>query len=82
MQEHIEELREKTMLSKEEFRRLLQLILMKVLIVPNDVLEPYKEEAIEILKDIDIDDAPFIACGLAYSNSVLWSDDEIRGYPL
>jgi predicted nucleic acid-binding protein len=76
MQEHIEELHEKTKMSREDFRKLLHLILRKVLIVPNDVLEPNKDKSIEIIKDIDLDDAPFIACALAYSDSVIWSDDK------
>ena len=76
MHEHIDELHEKTKLSKENFKKLLHLIQKKVVIVPNDVLELYKDEAVEIIKDIDLDDAPFIACALAYPNSAIWSDDK------
>ncbi|MBD3204288.1 hypothetical protein GF327_08395 [Candidatus Woesearchaeota archaeon] len=63
-------------MSKKAFKKLLHLILRNVLIVPNDVLEPYKNEAVKIIKDIDLDDAPFIACALAYPNSTIWSDDK------
>ncbi len=73
MHEHIDELYTKTKLSKDDFKKLLHLILRKVVIVPNDVLEPYKDKSVEIIKDIDIDDAPFIACSLAYPNSAIRS---------
>lgn len=37
---------------------------------------PHRKEAFEAVKDIDPDDAIFIACALAYPNSILWSDDK------
>ncbi|MEK6916124.1 MAG: PIN domain-containing protein [Nanoarchaeota archaeon] len=76
MQEHIDELHEKTKLQKEDFRKLLHLILKKVLIVSDEVLDPFKQEAIEIIKNIDLDDTLFIACALAYSDSAIWSEDK------
>src|SRR3989344_4080038 len=64
MEEHKEELLEKTGLEKEEFDNLLNLILKKV-----------KKEALEIVKDIDVDDFIFVACALAYDNSLIWTKD-------
>ena len=52
------------------------MLLQKVSIVPNEVLIPYRKEAYEAVKGIDPDDAIFIACMLAYPNSILWSDDK------
>ena len=60
----------------EDFTRLLEVILQKVTIVPNELIRPHKEEALGILQNIDIDDISFIACALAYKDSVLWSDDK------
>ena len=51
-------------------------MLKKVLIISKEVLRIYKEQAVEIVKNIDLDDAIFIACALAYSESVIWSDDK------
>ncbi|MBI2574581.1 hypothetical protein HYV82_01730 [Candidatus Woesearchaeota archaeon] len=48
----------------------------KVVVVPEEVLEAHKERAIELVRDIDLDDALFIACALAYPKSVIWSDDK------
>lgn len=76
MKKHKEELLRKSGMSKKDFDRLLQLILKKVMIVPNEVLVPYKEEALDIVKDIDPDDVLFMACALAYPGSVIWSDDK------
>ena len=76
MQKHEDELLEKSGLSIEDFKKLLRLIIKKVVIVPNEVLVPYKNEAYDIVKNIDPDDALFVACALAYPNSVIWSDDK------
>jgi len=76
MQEHKTELLEKTGLSEEDFNKLLNLILKKVAVVPNEKLTPFREEAKGILNDIDLDDVLFIACALAYPDSIIWSDDK------
>jgi predicted nucleic acid-binding protein len=76
MEKHKQELMEKTKLPKEDFVKLLQLILSKVLIVPTEALLPYREEALDIVREIDSDDEIFMACALAHPNSVLWSDDK------
>ncbi len=75
-EKHKAELFEKSKMNQEDFDKLLELILQKVVIVPNEILQPFKEEAIKIVKDIDIDDALFVACALAYENSIIWSDDK------
>ncbi len=75
MQKHKIELLKKSRMSGEDFSKLLQLILKKVVIVPNEVLIPYRKEAFEIVKDIDPDDVLFVACALAYPNSIIWSND-------
>ncbi len=60
----------------QEFNTLFKLILSKVLVVSDVVLEPYYEKALEIVKNIDPDDALFIACALAYPDSIIWSNDK------
>ena len=66
----------KSNMQMHEFNKILELILTKVIIIPNEVILPYKEKAHRIIKDIDVNDIIFIACVLAYPNSVLWSDDK------
>jgi len=77
MEKHIDELLEKACMNRVDFDKLLHIILRKVLIVPASVMNAYKDEALGIIKDIDIDDTLFIACALAYPGSVIWSDDAV-----
>jgi len=76
MEKHKEELFKKSGMNWMDFDRLLNLILKKVFIVSNKVLHPYRKEALEIIKDIDPDDVIFVACALAYPDSIIWSDDK------
>ena len=76
MQRHRSELFKKSGMPEGDFNKLLRLILKKVTIVPNEVLIPYKKDALEIVKDIDPDDVLFVASALAYPSSIIWSDDK------
>lgn len=76
MEEHMDELLQKSKLPKQDFNALLSILLKKVAIVPNEVLLPHKKKALDIVKNIDKDDVLFIACALAYSDSVIWSNDK------
>jgi len=75
-EKHRDEILEKSVLEKEAFETLMGLILDKMIIIPDNVLVKHSKEAIEIAKDIDINDAVFIAAVLAYPGSVLWSNDK------
>ena len=70
------ELLKKSGMTKSDFEKILNILIAKVEIVPEEVLKNHKTEAIAIVKDIDLDDAVFIACALAYPESILWSDDK------
>ncbi len=76
MERHKFELLKKSGMDNEEFQNLLNLLLQKVMIVPSRTLQRYKKEAYEIIKNIDPDDVTFIACALAYPDSIIWSDDK------
>ncbi len=76
LEAHKDELVVKSKMGEREFDKLLELLLKKVLIVPDEALKAYREEAIEIVKGIDKDDAVFVACALAHPESVIWSDDK------
>ncbi|MFH1721154.1 MAG: PIN domain-containing protein [Candidatus Altiarchaeota archaeon] len=76
LEKHKIELQRKSGLTEAEFNQLLGLLLSKVVIAPNELLKKHRKEAIETVKDIDLYDAPFIACTLAYPNSILWTDDK------
>ena len=76
MEKHKETLLKKSEMKAKDFNLLLNILLRKVMIVPTEVLFPYRKEAYEIVKDIDPDDILFIACALAYPDSFIWSDDK------
>ncbi|MAF99458.1 MAG: hypothetical protein CMH61_02495 [Nanoarchaeota archaeon] len=76
MEKHKAELFRKSGLSQEEFDQLLIFILKKTIIVPTEILYPYRKRALEIIGHIDKDDVLFFACALAYLNSFIWSDDK------
>ena len=69
------EILKKSQLSEKEFIDLLRLLLKRMVLVPVERTKPYKIEAIQIMKEIDIDDAFLIATALAFSNAVIWSED-------
>lgn len=75
MEKHKEELLKKSKMGEEDFNQLLELILTRVMIVPNIFLEKHYHAAFELVKDIDQDDLLFFACALTYTESVIWSDD-------
>ena len=58
-------------MKEKDFEELLSLLLRKVIIIPNEILLHYKKEAYQIIKDIDPDDVTFIACALAFNDSVI-----------
>jgi predicted nucleic acid-binding protein len=76
MHVHKAELLEKSGMNAQEFDKLLHILLKKVFIVPHEVLQNYKVEASMIIREIDINDTLFIACALAYQDSVIWSNDK------
>ncbi len=76
MEKHKNLILKKSKMSEKDFNELLKIILNKVLIIPNEVLYPYKNNALKIVKDIDKNDVIFFACALAYTDSIIWSDDK------
>ncbi len=50
MEKHKDELFTKSKMNKNEFNKLLQLLLNKIVIVPAEVLKQYKEKAFNMVK--------------------------------
>ncbi|MBM3282376.1 MAG: PIN domain-containing protein [Candidatus Diapherotrites archaeon] len=76
MKKHQVMLYQKTKLDEKEFEQLLQIILTKVEVVPIEKLIEQRVQSLQIMEKIDINDALFIACALAYPNSVIWTEDK------
>jgi predicted nucleic acid-binding protein len=75
MQKHKHELLGKSGMTSQDFNLLLSLLLKKAIIIPNEKLQPYRQQADELVKDIDPDDSVFVACALAYKGA-LWTDEK------
>ncbi len=66
---------EKSGMDEEFYGKLLTKLLSYITLVPTEQLTEHLPEAKEVMKDIDIKDAPFIAVALASEDAVIWSDD-------
>src|SRR3989344_1779740 len=76
VKEHEKEIISKTELNFNEYTELSGLLLKHINVISNEVILPYREEAIEIVKNIDIDDALFVATALAFKDAIIWSNDK------
>lgn len=66
---------EKSFMSEEEVDTLFSLVMENVNIIPGEDIKAKMKQALEIMKDIDTKDAPFIAAALAIPNDGIWSHD-------
>ena len=73
---HKEELMKKVDLSEPVFDALLGTLYNKINIVADEVIEPYLDEAQQVMGNIDPDDVQFIAAALAIPCDGIWSDDK------
>ena len=75
IEEHIDELTEKSGLSLEEFNKMISKFKEYFKIIPTKDIINFKEEANLIIGNIDKDDVLFIATSLAFDCCPIWSDD-------
>jgi predicted nucleic acid-binding protein len=75
MQKHKHELLDKSGMTINDFNLLLSLLIKKVIIIPEEKLLPFKQQADDLVRDIDPDDSIFVACALAYKGA-LWTDEK------
>ena len=61
-------------LSSEEL--LFLLIFQNIKIISDEKVKSKMKEAMEIMKNIDIDDSPILACALAIQNDGIWTEDK------
>ena len=76
IEEHKEELLEKSELSEEEFDILLMKLSNYFTIVKSETVLSYLKEAENLVGSIDRDDVPIIATALAHDICPIWSDDK------
>lgn len=65
----------KSLMDQQTYEQLLAKLLNYITLTPTEKLIEHLPEAREIMKNIDLKDASFIAAALSYDDAVIWSDD-------
>lgn len=76
IENHRENLIERSGLTENAFDTILYTLLEKVHLIPFEDFKHHFEEALEIMKDVDIKDAPFLAVGMALNLDGIWTEDK------
>jgi len=71
---HKTTLLKKAKISSSDFDAILDKISSKIVFLDDELIQLHMGEAVQIMSQIDLDDAPFIAAALA-SGADIWSDD-------
>tara|TARA_Y100000310_G_scaffold344949_1_gene460708 strand:- start:7012 stop:7422 length:411 start_codon:yes stop_codon:yes gene_type:complete len=66
----------KSEMSKDEIEILLSLFMENINILSDEETKQEIDEAKDIMKLIDINDAPILACALAVQNDGIWTEDK------
>jgi predicted nucleic acid-binding protein len=67
---------QKSKLSEEEIKKLLNTLLENLILVPIDEYENKMDEGMKIIGNIDEKDTQFIALALSIENDGIWSNDK------
>jgi predicted nucleic acid-binding protein len=76
IEEHRQELLDKTRLTDEQLNLALSLLFSRIFVVSDIVVESKMDQAKKIMDALDPDDTPFVALALAVENDGIWSDDK------
>ena len=76
IEKHRNYLMKKSKLDKKDYNFLLSTLLENITLVPFEKFKHKYMDAVEIMKNIDITDSPFIALGLAMKADGIWTKDQ------
>lgn len=76
IEEYKEYILKKSHLSEDKFEILLGFFMENIMIIDDKKIKGKIKEAKNIMKDIDIKDAPILACALAIQNDGIWTTDK------
>lgn len=76
LEEHKEEIIERTKLTLDQYYSVRDILLSNIKIIPFHEYRIHYEQAMKIMREIDPDDTPFIALGLSFAIDGIWSNDK------
>ncbi|MEK6898770.1 MAG: PIN domain-containing protein [Nanoarchaeota archaeon] len=76
IEEHKEELLQKSKLSEDDLENTLFILSKHIITIKNSKILPFVEEAEKIIAHIDKDDVPIVATSLAHNSCPIWTDDK------
>lgn len=75
---HADLIKRKAKLTSEDLQYVMDILFSRITVYPQDEYADYYPLAKEIMKDIDPDDAPFLALAMKAKVDGIWSED--RGF--
>lgn len=70
-------IKKKAQIDENEFNSLMNKLMSKITVLSEkDISENSIDKAIEIMREIDVDDVVFIALSIELGNILIWSDDK------
>lgn len=76
IKKHMGYIVQKSYMNKREVELLFRLFMQNILLIPEEDIKLKMNEAVKIMKDIDLNDSPILACALAVANDGIWSEDK------
>lgn len=73
--DHIDNICSKNSLTKKENIEILEHIFSYIQLVETDMYYPYLKKSHEIMKNIDVNDTPYLALALSIHADGIWSED-------
>ena len=65
----------KAKINDNQIDYLFNLLMENIIIISDKKINQYMGKAINVMKDIDINDSPILACALAIENDGIWTED-------
>ncbi len=70
-------IRKKAKITKKEFNFLMNALMSKIIVVSKEeISKKAVKQAVNIMRQIDADDVPFIALSIHLKGMLIWSDDK------
>ena len=76
LRKHEKYILKKSKMNKREFELLFNLVMENISIIPDKKVKDQMKKAIDIMKDIDVNDSPILACALKIPNEGIWTEDK------